>query len=66
MDNIAAHGARDQHDTLDSDVEHETNDRLRTAPLDPDPLMRAAAELLAENALLLAQRNGSVAEVTRL
>ena len=59
---VAVRGMQDQHHLLDGDPEDGLNPaaiKPRVAPLDPDPLMRAAAELLAENASLLAQRNST-------
>jgi len=63
VDNITVHRGQGEHGTLDSDVAYVTplgTTQPRAEPLDADPLMRAAAELLAENASLLAQRDGGM------
>ena len=64
MDDSTVHRGEGEHDTLDSDLADATEfgtTQPRAEPLDADPLMRAAAELLAENASLLAQRDSSMA-----
>ena len=64
VEHIVTGCTHSEHHNLDSDLADATNcgtTQRRTEPLDADPLMRAAAELLAENASLLTQRGGGMA-----
>ena len=59
VDAVTIHGRRTEHHAPHISGEHEgsrSSVDVDAASLDPDPLMRAAAELLAENAAILAER----------